>query len=269
MALAQLVRHTSQGVTLLEDQNHPYGVHLAFTERTGGCSKGWYESLNLGSRTGDDMAHVSENRLRVLKAMGAEQMCSRLLVPHQVHGTSVVCVRSWSEQESARIRRDIAQGCDAIICSVPDVAVMLAFADCVPLIFVARTAFAVAHSGWRGTRARIARVVLHKLCEQAHCGPQDVLVYVGPHIAAADYEVSSELIADFVTEFGDQVKMGTRNLNMYAAIRATLLEDDVAPEHICNAGVSTYSHVDRFFSYRKEHGKCGRHAACAYLEQPK
>ena len=92
---------------------------------------------------------------------------------------------------------------------------------------------------------------------------------MGPHIAAADYEVSSELIADFVTEFGDQVKMGTRNLNMYAAIKATLLEDGVAPEHICNAGVSTYSHVDRFFSYRKEHGKCGRHAACAYLEQPK
>ena len=56
--MAPLTRQTSCGVTLLSDETRPGGVTLAFTERTGGASSAPYASLNLGSRCGDDPAHV-------------------------------------------------------------------------------------------------------------------------------------------------------------------------------------------------------------------
>ena len=69
MAQASLSRYTSCGVTLIGDTNRPFGVTLAFTERTGGVSVGPFASLNLHESTGDDVDAVKENRRRALRAL--------------------------------------------------------------------------------------------------------------------------------------------------------------------------------------------------------
>ena len=46
------------------------GFCHAFFTREGGVSEGPYESLNLGVRTGDDEAHVRENRRRLAGGAG-------------------------------------------------------------------------------------------------------------------------------------------------------------------------------------------------------
>lgn len=171
------------GVTLVEGATH--NVRFAFTERAGGVSEDAYSSLNLGSHVGDDPFAVQENRRRVLEAMGAAECEHNLLVPNQVHGDHVVTVTSNGADVLENIREQIAEGCDAIVCTAHDVPVMLCFADCVPVVLVAPNGFAVVHSGWKGTIARISAKACQALCEAAGCNASDVSAYIGPHILVA------------------------------------------------------------------------------------
>ena len=142
------------GVTLVEGATSD--VRFAFTERTGGVSEDAYSSLNLGSHVGDDPFAVQENRRRALEAMGATECEHNLLVPNQVHGDHIVTVTSNGADDLEAVREQIAEGCDAIVCTAHDVPVLLCFADCVPVVLVAPSGFAVVHSGWKGTIARIS-----------------------------------------------------------------------------------------------------------------
>lgn len=263
--MASLTRQTLGGVTLLTDESRPGGVTLAFTERTGGVSSAPYSSLNLGALCGDDPSRVTENRRRALAALGAEDLLANLVSPRQVHGDHVVAVRSADPAALAASRAEAEAGADAVVCAVPDVPVLLCFADCVPVVLVAPGAFAVAHSGWRGTIARIAAKTVRALCDEAGCEPRDLLAYVGPHIGAADYEVSDELAARFVAEFGPAVVPEPRHLDLAAAVVSALAEVGVAEKNVAVCDLSTASATDRFFSYRAEAGMTGRHGALALM----
>lgn len=262
-----LTRRTSHGVTLLGDLARPGGVTFAFTERTGGVSSAPYASLNLGSHCGDDPAAVGENRSRALAAVGAAGIADRLVEPRQVHGDEIVVVDDADPAALARVRKRAQAGADGVVCVVGGVPVLLCFADCVPIVLTAPGAFAVVHSGWRGTIARIAGKAADVLCHAAGCVPAEVSAYVGPHISGEDYEVSQELLERFENEFGTMVRVrGTsRNLSLSAAIETTLVDAGVRSCQIVDAAVSTASNVDRFFSYRAEGGRTGRHAAIAWL----
>lgn len=266
MSDLSLDRYVSQGVTLLGDRRRPGGVTFSFTERTGGVSLPPLASLNLGLYSGDDPAAVAENRRRALVAMGVpEEHVGRLVSPHQVHGTHVCVVRSAEPEALEAVREEALAGCDAVVCTAAGVPVLLVYADCLPVVLCAPGAFAVVHSGWRGTIARISAKALAVLCEVSGVTPAEVNAYVGPHIAGEDYEVSPELLARFVDEFGAGVALPGTCLDLGVAVRDTLLAAGIAPDAIAAVGVSTAQATDRFFSYRSTGGRCGRHGALAYL----
>ena len=262
--MAALARQTSDGVTLLTDESRPGGVTLAFTERTGGVSEAPYASLNLGSRCGDDPARVAENRRRALAALGAEDLLDRLVVPRQVHGDHAVIVRSADPDALAAARAEAGSGADAVVCTAPGVPVLMCFADCVPVVLAAPGAFAVVHSGWRGTIARIAGKAARELARAAGADASELRAYVGPHIRARDYEVSEELAGRFADEFGPSVVSG-RQLDLSRAVLAALAEAGVPERSVAVCETSTASSGGRFFSYRAQHGTCGRHGALAFL----
>lgn len=267
--MRHLARYRVGGVTLLSADEPTGSVALAFTERTGGASRAPYESLNLGASCGDDAAAVGENRRRALAAIGAAGLEARVVSPRQVHGDHVVCVRSADPAAVEAARAEALAGADAVVCTVPGVPVLLCFADCVPVTIVCPGGFAVAHSGWRGTIARIAGTAARALAAETGCAPGELRAYVGPHIGAADYEVSEELLARFVDAFGAGVDAGERHLDLGRAVVCALVEAGVDPGAISTAGVSTASATDRFFSYRAEGGRCGRHGALAVMgERP-
>ena len=263
MTSPQLTRYVSHGVTLLGDTARPGGVTFAFTERTGGVSGAPYASLNLGGRCGDDTSRVAENRRRVLAALGADELAPNLVEPHQVHGDAVAVV----DDAAIAAAHAGALEADAVVCGHPGVPVLLCFADCVPVVLVAPGAFAVVHSGWRGTLARISAKAVDVLCREARCAPAELKAYIGPHIGGADYEVSGELLATFINEFGTIVRAdGTAsNLSLLAAIVQTLTNAGVQPCNVTDARVSTATNLERFYSYRAEEGTCGRHGAIAFL----
>ena len=267
--MASLQRHTVNELAWLTDTVCEQ-VSFAFTEKGGGVSCGQWASLNLGASCADDPACVEKNRRLALACVGAEGLYERLVNPHQVHGDDVAVVSDATVAAAgglAAIQAQVKEGVDAVVCTAADVPVMLCFADCVPVVLVdpAGRGFAIAHSGWRGTVARIGAKAARELARAAGCDVANLVAYVGPHIGAADYEVSAELLERFVAEFGLGANAGENHLDLGFCVREALLAAGIAAGNIAECNDSTASNTHRFFSYRAQGGKCGRHAAIAVL----
>ena len=236
------------------------GVRIAFTERLGGASFAPYDSLNLGGHVGDDADAVSLNRALVMEALGASG--SVLVQPRQVHGIEVVTVRTLSDAQDLASQEFEADGV-AVGCA--DVAALLCFADCVPVIGAAPDgSFFVAHAGWRGVAGRIVERSIERLCSLAECPPSMVNLYIGPYIHACHFEVGPEVRARFEDEFGRACIADERHVDLGAALRQSMYAAGAAPDRIADAGVCTVCDGgSRFYSYRASGGVCGRHGAIA------
>lgn len=243
------------------------GVRIAFTGRAGGVSDGPYDSLNLGSHVGDSPDAVSCNRQRLLEAAGAP--CAHLAVLNQVHGTRGVV---YDSSESARLSRQDSlarEGADFAVVGVFDVAALLCFADCAPVVVVSPSGrFVVAHAGWRGAVAHIAAKAVRGLAE----ADRDDLgegaascynAYIGPHIHAECFECGMDVVQRFRAEFGDEAAPDPRHVSLEAAVRLDLQQAGLAANRIVDAGACTMCSPETYYSYRASGGTCGRHGALA------
>lgn len=241
------------------------GVCIAFTCRTGGVSTGPYASLNLGSHVDDDLDAVLENRRRVLDAFAAPG--TPLLVPNQVHQDTVLCVDAL--EKAPAVQRQADEGADALVIETSDVAALLCYADCVPVIIVSPTRrFAVIHAGWRGVMnevsAKSARIMAQKdTVELGNDALSSYNVYLGPHIHKECFETSEEIHDRFVEHFGRSCDAGYRHIDLSRALRVQLERLGMDPHRICDVDLCTVCHNDEFFSYRGQGGVAGRHGAFA------
>lgn len=254
------------------------GVRVAFSGRAGGVSEGEggaFASLNLGAHVNDDPACVAENRQRLLRAFGAEG--DRLIVPTQVHGTHVAYVEKGAETRGAREAEEAADGV-AVAADVNDVAVLLCFADCVPLIAVSPSgAYAVSHAGWRGAYGGIAGDTVRLLArhdvehgvfttfEEAAAAYN---VYRGPYIHKECFETGEDVRAQFAERYGEGCTPDARHVDLGAALDADLQAAGIVSERIADANVCTVCDNEHYFSYRGQNGTCGRHGALALRERP-
>lgn len=255
---------SGDGVFLVTDEAllRATGVRVAFAERSGGASAGGFSSLNLGAHVDDDARAVEENRRRLLSALGASR--AELVVPNQVHGTDLVTVRDAGASQVQAARARAAEGADGIVVTCADVAALLCFADCMPVVLVAPGgSFAVVHAGWRGVYGHIVPKALRNLCGVSGADAAQCNVYLGPYIHAECFEVSADLAEKFALEFGPACVPSKRHVDLGAAMRADLRAVGVDARRIADVGACTVCENDRFFSYRAQHGACGRHGAVA------
>ena len=244
------------------------GVRIAFTGREGGESGDPYGSLNLGGHVGDDPQAVAANRSILLDALGMQGV--PLIVPNQVHGDRVVIVDDPGPAALDAARLQAAEGADALVVTADEVAALLCFADCVPVIVVSPSGrFAVVHAGWRGVENGIAAKATRLLAEAdgASGQPADAgafSAYVGPHIHAECFETGPDVRERFATRFGSPCVRDERHVDLLEALAVGLAEAGVARDRIADAGACTMCAPDTYFSYRASGGVCGRHGAIAY-----
>ena len=168
---------------------------------------------------------------------------------------------AWVERGPSAVART-----DVLITERAKTPIALCFADCVPVVLVApRPAVAVVHAGWRGALASLPGRAARELARRSGCEPADITAYVGPHIGACHYEVSDEIMSQFVYTFGTFARAFSGGLDLEAVVSASLDRAGVAPCNIARLGVCTAEATDRFFSYRAEGGMTGRHAALACI----
>lgn len=237
---------------LVPDWPAPASVHAATTLRTGGVSYGAYSSLNPALHVGDNADLVRQNR-QLLK--------ERLALPEepiwleQIHSNRVVyAVKTECPPQADASYTDKSQ----VVCAVMT-------ADCLPLLICSADGRKIAaiHAGWRGLLAGIIRNTVAAMQQQ------DLLVWLGPAIGPACFEVGAEVRAAFVaksaafTEAFKPQQPGKWLADIYQLARielAALAITAVYGGHFC-----TVTEQDRFYSYRRDQ-QTGRMATLIWRE---
>ena len=226
------------GLSVLTDESaRSHGLLVAFTDRHGGVSDPPYDSLNLGSRIGDDPQAVERNRALVADALGFE--ADAVARVRQVHGARVVRVAD----ETGSLGE-----ADVLASDAPRRVLTVTTADCVPVVIAGDGGVAIAHAGWRGLVAGAVEAAVDAI-GGAHSG------WVGPSIRACCYEVGPDVTSAFAVA-GLPVAAEDRVDPGRAAVVA-----------LRRAGVAAIKVADlctscdpRFFSYRRD-GVTGRQGA--------
>jgi YfiH family protein len=238
------------------------GVVAAFPTREGGVSPAPYDSLNLGLSTDDEARNVLENRRRLCAAVGLRP--ERLVVPGQVHGTTMAWVDDAMAGRGASSPDDVVAKHDALLTATPGLALAISYADCVPVVIVAAgdggPFLATVHAGWRGM---IGGIVGHAAAALAERGRLAGAV-VGPSIGPCCFAVDGALRERFAARFPGSA--GEATVDLWACAEAELRAAGVPPEAIAVTRVCTSTDA-RFFSHRRDHGATGRHLAVAWRQE--
>ncbi|AWN46894.1 peptidoglycan editing factor PgeF [Methylobacterium terrae] len=223
------------------------GLRHAFFTREGGVSEGLYDSLNGGLGSGDDPAHVRENRRRMTAELGVAP--ENLVSLYQVHSAEAVVVEApFPERPRA----------DAMVTRVPGLALGILTADCGPILFAdpENRVIGAAHAGWKGALTGVIEATLAAM-EGLGAVRTGIVAVLGPTIGARAYEVGPEFRERFEAAdpgndryFVDSAERDGHSLFDLPAYIVARLERAGIGE-VANVSLCTYSDPDRFFSYRR------------------
>ncbi len=186
---------------------------------------------------------------------------------HQVHGDRIAVI------DRPDLTREELEGYDALITALPDCAIGVRTADCIPILLsdARRGVVAAVHAGWRGTVAGIVRSTLLKMNGWFGCSPSDVQAVIGPGIGPESFQVGEEVVEAFAEasfpmnliwhEEGPRIAgtmRGGSHIDLWLANRWLMEQAGVPSSSIHTAGICTYQSNDRFYSARREGTHCPR-----------
>ncbi|MBI5569992.1 MAG: peptidoglycan editing factor PgeF [Desulfomonile tiedjei] len=253
----------SEDVAVLLPGLEPQSAIMAFSLRTGGCSPPPFDTLNFSVSQGDSAENVRRNFKRFGNRLGIDPL--RVVTCRQVHGDRIAVVVDLPNAPPVA---------DAVVTATPNLYLAVKTADCLPVLLLdlhLRVSAAV-HCGWRGAVHRITSKVLGLLKDRFGTDPQDLVAVLGPAIGACCYEVDDAVLTPFRQSVPDPerfIRQGkTANpgreslrLDLAAVNRTELISQGVAEENIHQVEGCTCCDAGRFFSYRRDGARSGRHIA--------
>jgi polyphenol oxidase len=232
-------------------------------------------TLNLALHVGDDPDLVRNNRLRFAEAIGVDPALFTTCA--QVHGSRVAVVTETDAGSGAFSLEDATspdgtpwqgtiEGTDALITCLPNVPLLLFYADCTPVLLAdpVTGTIGLAHAGWRGTAAEIARKTVAAMTEHFGVQPGNLLASIGPSIGPCCYEVDESVRKQMpaYARFFQPHGKGHYQLDLWGINETQLRLAGVPADHIAVARVCTECNHELFCSYRYEQGKTGRMGVC-------
>jgi hypothetical protein len=237
------------------------GFRHGFSVRTGGVSPPPFDALNLARNVGDTPEAVSENHRLFAGEVGYAP--ERLYEVSQVHGAVVERADVALEPPAFRKRE-----ADALVLAETGYAVGVRVADCVPVLLAHAGSGAVSavHAGWRGVVQGVVPAAIRALCTLAQAEPRELLCAIGPHIGPESFEVGDEVARELaqVAPHDARVVIAREprpHVHLERAVRAQLLGLGVTPENIERVPGCTFREPNRFFSFRRDGARSGRHLA--------
>ena len=251
------------------------------TTRIGGTSSAPLDGLNLGPQVKDNPENLRQNRKLTAAVLNlpdaAWNMCN------QVHGTRIAALSDLREPENLPVSGTLSKpgeipkeppfrNCDGILVDKAQQICGILLADCHPVVLydpVLHIA-GIVHAGWRGTLAGIPGKLVERMAN-AGSKPSNLFAAVGPGIGPCCYTVGQDVAISFQNDVKNcenylvQDGLNQWRLDLEEVNRCTLLAAGVPASQIEKGGLCTACNTDEFFSWRKENGNTGRHAALAAL----
>lgn len=229
-------------------------VRWSFADRTTGSSRPPYDAGNLADHVGDEPAHVAANRAELAAAVGVPG--SHLVSMAPVHGNDVGRVVAGSGEPVPEV--------DALVTTVPGLALLVVAADCVPVLMADGDAgvVAVVHSGWRGVRSDVVGAAFESMVELG-ARPDQVRAVVGPAICGSCYAVERDRFDEVVAVAPTSAAVaagGRPGLDLRAAVVSRLRS---AGATVSLHGGCTFESPD-LYSFRRD-PVTGRHGGAVAL----
>jgi YfiH family protein len=224
------------------------GVVHGFWGRQGGVSQGVFASLNCGYGSDDDPALVRQNRGLVAATLGVD--VESLITAYQIHSADVIDVTApWP--------REAAPRGDAMVTTVPGIALGVLAADCAPVLLADAEAGVIgsAHAGWQGAFGGVIEAVVARMMQHGAQRAR-IVAAIGPCISQASYEVGPEFHSRFVAAdrglagfFVASVRPGYFMFDLPSFVDLQLEAAGVRRREVLD--VCTYRGSETHFSFRR------------------
>jgi YfiH family protein len=222
------------------------GIEHAFFTRKGGVSNGIYAGLNAGLGSGDDRAHVVENRNRMANFLNVAH--DKIASPYQVHSPdAIVTSHAWQDNRPQA---------DGVVTNTPGLALGIVTADCGPVLFADADAGVIGacHAGWKGAVGGVMENTIAQM-ETLGAKRKNTVAILGPCISQENYEVGP----DFPNPF---LQLDAENARYFVPSKKTdhhmfdltgYIVDRLAKTGVQSGTVArcTYAEEDNFYSYRR------------------
>jgi len=185
-----------------------------------------FSTLALGSvglTHAPDPAPVLASRRAFARALGIDE--EPITTVGAVHGSNVARIDEPEE---------VIQGVDGLVTDRHGVTLFATFADCYPIVLwdPKKRSVGLAHAGWRGTVAGVAKAAVRAMHDEFGSAPGDIRAGIGPGICGRCYEVGGEVASQFDKRF---VRPGVGDrflLDLAAANEAQLEEAGLSAIHV-------------------------------------
>ncbi len=247
---------TGRSLRTVEGFGHALGAVHGFTTRWGGDAPPPWDTLPLARAEGLEDAWVVNSWQRVLSQLDPRLHLGDLALVRQVHGIEVLRVAAGTGP------LDEAGVADALVTTVPGLALGVRVADCVPVLFAAPGGVAVAHAGWRGLVGGVVPATVRALLAATGARPAQVQVAVGPHLGAAAFEVGPEVVEAVVAAGLPADRLVRQGLGD----RAFVDLGGAVEVQVRALGVDWVGHLGdctssaTYYSWRRDRGVTGRQA---------
>ncbi|MED4202663.1 peptidoglycan editing factor PgeF [Neobacillus mesonae] len=240
------------------------GLAAGITTKSGGVSKGNFETLNLGFHVGDEVNDVCVNRKEVARQL--DFSLNHWVGAEQIHDIVLKKVGQKDRGKGSDSYDQSFKGIDGFYTNEDGVLLTLCYADCVPLFFIAPKSrmIGTAHAGWKGSVGQIARRMVVSW-EDEGIEAKDIHVVIGPSICGNCYIVDNRVVKliENILEDVDRkpynlVSDGQFSLDLRELNRMLLIAAGVPERQIMVSSFCTSCDRELFFSHRRDQGRTGR-----------
>lgn len=203
--------------------------------------------FNLSYSVGDEKSKVDNNRKDFFEAIGLT--VESVGYQRQIHSDIVQVIGCGGDNGAS----------DALITNNKNLGLAIAVADCTPIFIYDKInkVIAAVHSGWQGTEQKILLKTLVMLQKDHSSNPENMIVYIGPSISQANYEVGKEFAEKFDRTYlepkGDKYLLDIGIINYQILLDFGIPKNQIQKSDLCTYEFSTLLH-----SYRRDGNTSGR-----------
>jgi len=232
-----------------------HGVTAIFSLRQGGISPAPFQQQNFGAGLGDPDNHI-EHHLSVLARAAALPSAPHQTI--QTHQTDILYCTGPGRMHS--------QQADILLTDQANTALAVRVADCLPVLLADPTTGIVAavHAGWRGTAACIVGCAISAMLKRG-ATRQHLLAWLGPCIGSCCFAIGEDAAEALRQSVSGAETCISHVSGLHADLRGInrlqLKKAGISDAHIESVSTCTACNAEHFFSFRRDHGRTGRHLA--------